>query len=76
MLLKSYKLKPNLDFFNLLIKRSYIMNKDKHAKALLKLLPEYGLTPNIMTWGVSAIGCRNWYTAKNLLMEMDAAEVV
>lgn len=90
--MKYYKVTPDVDFFNLLIKKRQFREDNSGAKVLvdkklmithkllefsfkevLNLLQEYQLFPNIMTFGVLAIGCRKLSMAKELIEDMDAA---
>ncbi|OXA46826.1 Pentatricopeptide repeat-containing protein 1, mitochondrial [Folsomia candida] len=73
MMMKTYKLNPDITFFNLMLKRYYDGNNSVGAKKLLACFPQFNLTPNIMTWGVSATACKSKKMASELLAEMDAA---
>jgi len=71
--MQSYKLKPDIHFFNVMIKKYIFWNQETEAHKILRVLPKYDLSPNIMTWGVLCLGCSTWESASNLLSEMDQA---
>jgi len=73
-LLQTYKLPSSLDLFNVLLKRCFVLDCAEQARSLLRLLPSFNLTPNIVTWGVCALGVRTKADAETLLLEMEAAK--
>jgi len=72
MLIKTKNLKPDIHFFNMLMKKYMRWRHVEKAKEIVALLGNYNLTPNIMTWGILALGANKWTDADKLLREMDA----
>ncbi|KAK0163369.1 hypothetical protein PV327_007057 [Microctonus hyperodae] len=66
------KIPLNIDFFNMLIKKRCLRHDDKNAKKVLDEIQREGLIPNIITWGVLAIGCRTYEEAIALIEGMEA----
>lgn len=73
MFLESYKIRPDVTFFNLIMKRNYELGNPAGAKQLMTYLSRFNLTPDILTWGVHAGGVRSKKEAIQLLQEMDDA---
>ncbi|XP_076305496.1 pentatricopeptide repeat-containing protein 1, mitochondrial [Tachypleus tridentatus] len=67
------QLSPDTDFFNLLIKKRNYRKDFFGAKEVLSLICKYGLYPDIVTFGVLALGCRTKNMGLQLLEEMEAA---
>jgi hypothetical protein len=76
MTMNTYKLRPDITFFNLMIKRYYDGGNAAGAKKMTAAMGQFGLSPNILTWGVAASGCTNQVMAEKLLAEMDQAKFV
>ncbi|KYQ54424.1 Pentatricopeptide repeat-containing protein 1 [Trachymyrmex zeteki] len=57
----------DIDFFNMLIKRRSIRFDYKAAKEVVSMAERKGLSPNIMTFGVLALGCQECRQAKEFL---------
>lgn len=69
--IRKLKIKCDIDFFNILIKkRSMRMDYDA-AKDVLNMIKIACLEPDIVTYGVLALGCRNVEEARGLIDEMD-----
>lgn len=56
-LLENYKVQPDVDFFNMLMKRRNVRQDNFSARKVLLLVNKYALTPDIITFGVLALGC-------------------
>ncbi|KAK0088180.1 hypothetical protein PV325_012847 [Microctonus aethiopoides] len=69
---RSKKIPLNIDFFNMLIKKRCLRHDEKNAKKVLDEIQREGLIPNIVTWGVLAIGCRTHDEAIGLIEGMEA----
>ncbi|XP_022244513.1 pentatricopeptide repeat-containing protein 1, mitochondrial-like isoform X2 [Limulus polyphemus] len=67
------QLSPDTDFFNLLIKKRNYRKDFFGAKEVLSLIRKYGLYPDIVTFGVLALGCKTKNLGLQLLEEMEAA---
>jgi hypothetical protein len=76
MLLDSKKLKPDIDFFNLVMKRYITFGQVDKAREVVKSLGSYHLSPNIMTWGILSAGCSSWGDTAGFLREMDTIGIV
>ncbi len=76
MLMDLNHLRPDVDFFNMSMKRLMMFNEVDRAREVVRSLGSYNLTPNIMTWGILATGCSLWGDAAGLLREMDAVGIV
>lgn len=74
--MKTYKLNGDITFFNLMMKRFYDRGNIVGAKKLMAALGQFGLSPNILTWGISATGCTDVDMAKQLMNEMDDAKIM
>ncbi|KAK4876562.1 hypothetical protein RN001_009068 [Aquatica leii] len=68
--LKQYKLKPDIDFFNMLIKKRCMRFDYKGAKEALEMLKTEGYRPNIITYGVLSLSCKKREEAIELLEGM------
>lgn len=68
--LKRAQLKVDIDFFNVLIKKRCMRHDDAAAKEVLGLIRTAGLQPDIVTYGVLALGCRTSADADELMQEM------
>lgn len=61
----------DVDFFNILIKKRNFRNDYESAKEVLQLIQERALKPDVVTFGVLALGCTNQKEAKELLQCME-----
>lgn len=66
-------IKPDVDFFNLMIKKRNFRGDSSGAQEVLAQLQAFNLYPNIMTFGVLALGCRRMDEAWKLFETMDQA---
>ncbi|KAG5326608.1 PTCD1 protein, partial [Pseudoatta argentina] len=57
----------DIDFFNMLIKRRSIRFDYKAAKEVVSIAEKKGLSPNVMTFGVLALGCQELMQAQEFL---------
>ena len=53
------KCRPDIDFFNFLIKRKVKRSEFTAAQNVLALVRQYKLAPNIMTFNCLAMTCKN-----------------
>lgn len=65
--------KPDIDFCNMLIRRRNVRADYQAGKEVLKFIQKEKLIPNVMTYGVLAIGCESELDAKTLISDMEAA---
>ncbi|XP_033366964.1 pentatricopeptide repeat-containing protein 1, mitochondrial [Bombus vosnesenskii] len=65
------KLKVDITSFNMLIKRRCLRKKYEAAKEVLNNIQFHHLIPNIVTFGVLAIGCRMHKDGRELLEQME-----
>ncbi|XP_071858849.1 pentatricopeptide repeat-containing protein 1, mitochondrial isoform X2 [Bombus fervidus] len=65
------KLKVDITSFNMLIKRRCLRKQYKAAKEVLNDIQFHHLIPNIITFGVLAIGCKMYKDGRELLEQMD-----
>ena len=63
-------LKADIDFFNILIKKRSMRFDYDGAKEVLSMIRTAGLYPDIVTYGVLALGCQTQEAATELLQEM------
>ncbi|KAH8310133.1 hypothetical protein KR067_010135 [Drosophila pandora] len=68
-------LKVDIDFFNILIKKRSMRFDYESAKEVLSMIRTAGLRPDIVTYGVLALGCRTQEEARELLQQMQVAGV-
>jgi len=69
--IRKHKIKCDIDFFNILIKKRSMRCDYDGAKDVLKMVEIAALEPDIVTYGALALGCRNVEEARELLAEMD-----
>ncbi len=69
--IRKLNIKCDIDFFNILIKKRSMRLDYDGAKDVLTMIQISKLEPDIVTYGVLALGCRNVDEAKDLLTEMD-----
>ncbi|KYN02536.1 Pentatricopeptide repeat-containing protein 1, partial [Cyphomyrmex costatus] len=60
-------IKLDIDFFNMLIKRRSVRFDYKAAKEVVSMAEKKDLSPNVMTFGVLALGCQKCGEAKEFL---------
>ncbi|EDW30160.1 GL22616 [Drosophila persimilis] len=68
-------LKADIDFFNILIKKRSMRFDYDSAREVLSMIRTAGLRPDIVTYGVLALGCRTQEEARELLLQMQEAEI-
>lgn len=68
-------LKADIDFFNILIKKRSLRFDYESAREVLTMIRTAGLQPDIVTYGVLALGCRTQEQARELLQQMQAAGI-
>ncbi|EFA00524.1 pentatricopeptide repeat-containing protein 1, mitochondrial [Tribolium castaneum] len=70
--MKRLGVKPDIDFFNMLIKKRSMRFDYESAKAVLNDMKKYNYRPNLITYGVLSLGCKTKEEALELLKEMEA----
>lgn len=65
-------LKSDIDFFNILIKKRSMRFDYEGAKEVLSMIRTAGLNPDIVTYGVLALGCCTAVESRELLQQMQA----
>ena len=73
--LEKLKIKPDVDFFNQLMRKRVFRKDELNARELLDKINEYDLTPNIMTYGCVALSCKSIKDIFDLYHEMKAQNV-
>ncbi|XP_023211980.1 pentatricopeptide repeat-containing protein 1, mitochondrial-like [Centruroides sculpturatus] len=73
--IEKYKIKPDVDFFNLLIKKRQFRKDFKKALEVLDMISKYNLKVDIVTYGVLALGCVERSEGNKLLADMEAADI-
>ncbi|KAF5307034.1 hypothetical protein FQR65_LT07177 [Abscondita terminalis] len=68
--MKKHPVKPDIDFFNMLIKKRCMRFDYTGAKEALAMLKSARYRPNLITYGVVALACKNREEAIELLNEM------
>ncbi|CAG9818539.1 unnamed protein product [Phaedon cochleariae] len=68
--MKKMKVKPDVDFYNMLIKKRSMRFDYDNAKLVLNLLTENGYRPDLITYGVLALGCKTKEECLELVEEM------
>jgi len=71
--MKSCRTSPDIGFFNLLIKKRQFRRDYIQAKKVLNYIQEHKLHPNIMTFGVLAMGCNTLKDAGALISSMESS---
>jgi hypothetical protein len=74
-LLDNYKIKPDIQLFNVLVKKLSTSNHPEEAQKALQLINDHRLNPDIYTWSALALGCRTWNDAERLLADMEMSKV-
>uniref|UniRef100_A0A182NKG0 PROP1-like PPR domain-containing protein n=1 Tax=Anopheles dirus TaxID=7168 RepID=A0A182NKG0_9DIPT len=73
--IKQLKLRCDIDFFNILIKKRSMRFDYEGAKDVLYMIEAANLQPDIVTYGVLALGCQTQDEARSLLKTMHEADV-
>lgn len=73
--IRKCKIKCDVDFFNILIKKRSMRLDYEGARSVLDMIRVACLEPDIVTYGVLALGCTNVSEARDLLDEMEAKGV-
>lgn len=63
-------LKADIDFFNILIKKRAMRFDYEGGKEVLSMIRTAGLYPDIVTYGVLALGCKTVESSRELLQQM------
>uniref|UniRef100_A0A1Y1K6Z0 Pentacotripeptide-repeat region of PRORP domain-containing protein n=1 Tax=Photinus pyralis TaxID=7054 RepID=A0A1Y1K6Z0_PHOPY len=71
--LKAKGVKPDVDFFNMLIKKRSCRFDYEGCKEALAMLTDEGYRPNLVTYGVLSIVCKNQEEALSVIHEMSQA---
>ena len=69
--LKKDEIKCDVDFFNVLMKKRSMRFDYKGAREVLDMIQKVKLEPDIVTYGVLALGCQSQDEARALIEEMD-----
>ncbi|XP_054014825.1 pentatricopeptide repeat-containing protein 1, mitochondrial [Hylaeus anthracinus] len=70
-LVRAKNVKVDISFFNILIHKRNIRKQYKEAKDVVNQIQQYNLRPNIMTFGVLALGCPNLKDGMVFLEQMN-----
>ncbi|XP_053665356.1 pentatricopeptide repeat-containing protein 1, mitochondrial [Anopheles marshallii] len=73
--IKQLKLGCDIDFFNILIKKRSMRFDYEGAREVLYMIEAANLEPDIVTYGVLALGCQTQEEARSLLNMMKQADV-
>ncbi|XP_052873607.1 pentatricopeptide repeat-containing protein 1, mitochondrial [Anopheles cruzii] len=73
--IKQLKLRCDIDFFNILIKKRSMRFDYEGAKDVLHMIEAANLEPDIVTYGVLALGCQTQDEARSLLKMMHEVDV-
>uniref|UniRef100_A0AAG5D7T7 PROP1-like PPR domain-containing protein n=1 Tax=Anopheles atroparvus TaxID=41427 RepID=A0AAG5D7T7_ANOAO len=73
--IKQLKIRCDVDFFNILIKKRSMRFDYEGAREVLYMIEAANLEPDIVTYGVLALGCQTQDEAKSLLKMMQEADV-
>ncbi|XP_050301403.1 pentatricopeptide repeat-containing protein 1, mitochondrial [Anthonomus grandis grandis] len=68
--IRRLKVNPDVDFYNMLIKKMSMRFEYDEAKKVLISLKQQKMRPNLVTFGVLALGCKTRDEANELLNEM------
>ncbi|XP_066993743.2 pentatricopeptide repeat-containing protein 1, mitochondrial [Anabrus simplex] len=71
--MKKYGIQYDIDFFNMLIKKRSMRFDYENAREVLRLIQSARLHPDIVTFGVLALGCKTEDEAKQLIKDMRSA---
>lgn len=75
MYVRRIGLKADIDFFNILIKQRSMRFDYEGGKEVLTMIRTAGLSPDIVTYGVLALGCQTAEEARELLQEMNNKDI-
>ncbi|XP_063976395.1 pentatricopeptide repeat-containing protein 1, mitochondrial [Diachasmimorpha longicaudata] len=70
---RTHKIALDIDFFNMLIKKRSFRKDYKAAKEVLDDIQRHNLVPDMITWGVLALGCKTLDDAQTLLDGLETA---
>ncbi|XP_044270574.1 pentatricopeptide repeat-containing protein 1, mitochondrial [Tribolium madens] len=70
--MKQHDVKPDIDFFNMLIKKRSMRFDYENAKAVLDDMKKHNYRPDLITYGVLSLGCKTKDEALELLRDMEA----
>ncbi|XP_071438786.1 pentatricopeptide repeat-containing protein 1, mitochondrial [Hetaerina americana] len=71
--LEKVNLEMDIEFYNMLMKNRTIRYDYEGARFVLPMMSAKGISPNIMSYGILAMGCRNKHAARQFMDEMKAA---
>lgn len=74
-MVRRQNIRVDIDFLNVLIKKRSMRFDYGSAKEVLKMIKTAKLSPDIVTYGVLALGCQTEAEAFDLMAEMEKAEV-
>lgn len=74
-MVRKNNIRVDTDFLNILIKKRSMRFDYASAKEVLKMMKTAKLSPDIVTYGVLALGCQSEAEAHDLLAEMERANV-
>ena len=74
-LLREHKVKPDVDFFNQLMRNRASRCAYEDARSVLEQMGEFDLAPDIATYGCLAVACTNDRMSKKLLQDMHASRL-
>ncbi|XP_055913654.1 pentatricopeptide repeat-containing protein 1, mitochondrial [Eupeodes corollae] len=74
-MIRKIGLKSDIDFFNILIKKRSMRFDYEGAKEVLSMIKTAGLYPDIVTYGVLALGCQTQEAARELIAEMKSKDI-
>lgn len=70
--LKKHEIKCDVDFFNILMKKRSMRYDYEGAKEVIAMIEKVNLNPDIVTYGVLALGCQSQEDARELIAEMNS----
>ncbi|XP_075226023.1 pentatricopeptide repeat-containing protein 1, mitochondrial [Lycorma delicatula] len=71
--LSKYNVEPDVDFFNILVKKRSMRCDYTNARDVLKLIQRHRFSPDIVTFGVMALTCHTIEEATQLKTDIDEA---
>ncbi|KAL1516600.1 hypothetical protein ABEB36_000494 [Hypothenemus hampei] len=71
--MKKLNVKPDVDFYNMLIKKRSMRFDYEGAKEVLDTMKQLKYRPNVMTYGILALGCQTKEEALELINQMKLA---
>lgn len=69
--LQKHDIKCDVDFFNILMKKRSLRFDYESAKEVIGMIEKVHLRPDIVTYGVLALGCQTFEEARELIGEMN-----